>query len=513
MTTPALKTSLFALIALAVLAAPSVAEDQVILKSGSVLTGKILEVSPKGVVIDIPGLGKVDVPRSQIDRVIGGPNADPPPDEPVPAEPVPPVEPPPLPPTEEDAVEIPYEDLEAGRRVLVLVMGKEHEGWAESGLRVLGEVEVVGPKRLKIVFDPGAGLLGYQWLSRDRIARVIRVMGYPERRILFFDSVAGGSWVEGRNSEGIMFRGRLEGVNEGGLVTVTCPGEGGLKQVSFGLETLRTMRAITRGDEIAEKVKSLVPGEPVSLSIRGTRGEVAGRLTGVTDDFLSLEIVDGAETAPRTVEIFTGCAILALRTLPDELREGFRDISRDDHVTVRTCVENDEERVRVSITGKFLAADLESITLLGRDGLTTVAVGSVRAISRPDPGKVAVLIEGMEESNSESTLPILPGMAREEAEKRLPGNPEGIDVVYEDGRVTKIYCRPPYTGPVFGVRIGADLATALEKTDLVFEKQIDPKKEGPAVVSTMLSYTLKGYVVALLVTKRGMVLAMELTAR
>jgi hypothetical protein len=105
-------------------------------------------------------------------------------------------------------------------------------------------------------------------------------------------------------------------------------------------------------------------------------------------------------------------------------------------------------------------------------------------------------------------------MSRKEVEKRLPVGVDGIDILYdEEDLVATVFCRPPYPGPLFGVRIGSNLSQALVRTDLVFDLQIDPKSRDGELVTTMVSHTLKPYLVKLLVSRSGEVIAAEIAKR
>jgi hypothetical protein len=69
----------------------------------------------------------------------------------------------------------------------------------------------------------------------------------------------------------------------------------------------------------------------------------------------------------------------------------------------------------------------------------------------------------------------------------------------------------PFTGPIFGIRLGEAYGSAMADTDLVFDLQIESKDESETVGTTMVSRTLTGLTVKVYVTEEGRALALEIT--
>lgn len=504
------------------LALPATARaGEVVLKTGAVLTGEILEVNEREVVIDISGLGRVTILRDQIATMTGAPEtatepdpgSEPEPDpgsepEPDPGSEVPP-EPEPTP--EPKQLENGFSDLKQGEEALVLLKGEEHGQWAYSGRRILGVPALVGEKRAKFVIDEQAGVDGYVWITREEVARVVELEGHPERRILFLSGIVMGSWIQGTFTDGTSFEGRLDGVSEDDVVKLTSPEGTSATSTEFPLARVRTLDAVVRGTEIAAKLLEIIPGEPIRLAVHGRRTPVSGRVIEVDATHIHLEAVQGPGGEIGEVSLFLGLPYTEVTVLSNAVRQGFKGVSRGDHLSVLSFAETEKETVRRSVTGTLVHATVEEISLVTREGLTVFPADSVVKVSRPPEDRIQTLIEGKESSEADTSLAVFPGMTKAEVEERL-GDAEGIDVLYDGNRVTKVYCRPPFKGPVFGILIGSDLAEALDETDLVFDTQIDPKD--PAVgISRMCSSTLRDYQVTLFVAATGSVLALELQAR
>ena len=155
----------------------------------------------------------------------------------------------------------------------------------------------------------------------------------------------------------------------------------------------------------------------------------------------------------------------------------------------------------------------ESILLETGDGPATVAVSTMKRARRilGEDDSSAALRKAS--SDAECRLAVLPGMAEKAAEAALPENWEGIDVLYGPEGVEKVYCRPPFVGPVFGIRLGVAFETQLESTDLVFQEWRTPKAGGDLALTTVVSRTLSPYTVTFLLSADGVVLAAEISAR
>ncbi len=509
------------LLGLLLAARPARAADRILLKTGAILTGRIVKETDRSVTIEIEGLGKLVVLRSKIASIEGRPRRTESP-APAPAVPAPrPREKPepgagagpasPSPPAR-DPVDVPWEEVRAGRTVLLICRGEDHGGWRDPGRRFLGRIDAAGPRRLKIEVDPEAGVLGFAWIPKERVRRIIRITGYPERRFFFFEGIETGAWIEGKTRKG-RFAGRLAAVSGDGTVTILHPEGGKVRTVDLPLEEIVTLSAVIRGKPLAETLAGLVPGEPVTLRVRGREEPVRGLLREKDRAWLTLLAAGKEGEPPGEVPVYLGLPLTEVRVLPETLRPAFRDARLGDAFTAVTAEESATAVVRRSFTGRLLGATTEEIVLDTGSGRKILPVSGIVRLFRPDPARTEALLSERDAAGGESALAVLPGMSRAEVEKRLPGEHPGIDLLYEEDRVVRVYCRSPFTGPVFGIRIGEPVADALRDTDLDFDVQIDPKSEDPTAVTTMLSHSLRGLVVRLFVTRSGTVLAAEVSAR
>jgi hypothetical protein len=252
----------------------------------------------------------------------------------------------------------------------------------------------------------------------------------------------------------------------------------------------------------------------VELCIHGEESPVAGRIRLLDRRWLTIETGD-----PRTGEtgehhFFRGLPVTGLKTLPEGARRALENATKETWLTLGVVTEDEETIQTRAATGRYVYASVSEIAIETGEGLESFDARTVRSIELPPTERLPALTARKESSTAETILPVLPGMSKKEVEQRLPVGVKGIDILYdEEDRVATVYCRPPYPGPVFGVRIGSNLSQALVDTDLVFDLQIDPKNREAEPVTTMVSHTLKPYLVKLLVSNSGEVLAAEIASR
>ncbi|MHC4862426.1 MAG: hypothetical protein ACYTDY_20325, partial [Planctomycetota bacterium] len=339
----------------------------------------------------------------------------------------------------------------------------------------------------------------------------VRLEGHPERLILFFDGMEIGSWVEGRAAKHGAFAGQLTNVVDEAL-TVLVPEDEGAVDLEISFADLLLLSGTKRSKEVEKALETIEAGEPVALRIRGRKEPVRGRLLTKDATYMTLEVADGPGLECREIRLFMGLPITDVTTLRESLRSAFVGLARGEHLTLKTVTRTEDSVVRRSITGTLARITLESVSLVSRDGLVDVPLTSVMAVNKPDPDRVPLLMEGKEESDAENALQVLPGMTRADVDRRLPGGKDGIDVLYEEERVKRVYCRAPFKGPVYGVTIGAEFTKAAKNTDLAFETQVDPK-DASTGLTTLLSQTLKDRAVKVYLGPTGHVMAVEVSAR
>lgn len=516
-------------------------EDEIVMKTGKVLSGKIIERTERGIRMQVDGLGKMIVPFDNI-RSVNGKEFEPAPEEPAdPEEPETPENPekpevpetPETPETPEEPktpeqpekpadpkppvspVDVKYGDLKKGMTLLFILAGEDHGDWKESGRRVIAEVALVGRKRVKIITDPRAGILGEEWVKREKLRRAIRLDDRPERRLLFFsDGVSSGSWIRGKTADGREFEGELGGVTADGSMTVWHPEVDRVLKTEVRLVELLNLSAITRSKDLHRRLDGLIAGEPVEIAVHGSDKPLAGRIRSLDRRWLTIETGDPRTGKTGEHHFFRGLPVTGLKTLPEGSRQALENATKETWLTLGVVTEDEETIQTRAATGRYVYASLSEIAIETGEGLESFEAGTVKSIEIPPTERLPALTARKDSSTAETILPVLPGMSRKEVEQRLPIGVEGIDILYdEDDRVATVYCRPPYPGPVFGVKIGSNLSQALVATDLVFDLQIDPKDRESEPVTTMVSHTLKPYLVKLLVSNTGEVMAAEIASR
>ena len=483
--------------------------DVVVLDTGMILKGKILSRTDKALRMMVDGLGKMDVPLKTV-KTINGKDLTATEDTPEPANPVPGAaekpEPEPEPESPVVRTDVPYEEMRTGQTLLFILAGEDHGDWLETGRRVVAELGTVGKRRFKLIMDPAAGVLGEKWVKKEDLIRAVSLDGRAECRLLFFsEGVESGSWIRGATVSGETFEGQLGGVTQKGMVTLWRPEADRVVKSEVALVELKWLQAITRSKELDKLIKGLAEGEPVGFTVKGRDEMVAGLVVRADRQWITVR------TGETETHLFRGMPITSVQTLPAYIRRGLAGVTMNAWLTVDVRTEDEEAVTRRSVTGKYHSATLEGITLETVDGPETLAVASIETVAAPEPERVPALTARKESSSSETMLPVLPGMTREEVEKRIPVGIKGIDLVWEEDRVATVYIRPPFPGAVFGIRLDDPLAKALTQTDLVFDVQVTPKDD--AEVVTMVSHTLTTFEVRLLVEKSGAILAAEVSAR
>jgi len=511
-------------------------DDVVILKTGMKLTGKILSESGKDIEMEVDGLGRMVVPLDKI-RTINGKEpvpTEPPPVVPVPANPPPEKKPDPAPdvarepptkpnpkpepePEPEPPVsraDVPYGELKKGQSLLFILKGKDHGDWVETGRRVIAEVALVGKMRFKIVIDPQQGILGEEWVRKENLVRAIRLDEKPERRLMFFsEGVGSGSWIQGATAIGAEFEGRLGGVTTEGAITIWRPEGDRVEKTVIQLLELKWLKAITRSRALKKSLDSIAVGEPVEITIHGREAPLTGRVARVDRQWITLDTADPRKSESKEEHVFRGLPITGLSTLPEAMRKGLSTISDDGWVTLETKTEDEEMVILRSVTGQIRFVSLTEVSLVAPDGEESFPVATIQSFAPPATERIPALTARKDESTEETVLPVLPGMTRAEVEKRIPVGLAGIDLLYEDDRVTTVFLRAPFPGPVFGIRFNDPLSKALTRTDLVFDVQMNPKVTDSGAAVTMVSRTLNTLEVRLLVSNGGDILAMEVSGR
>ena len=185
----------------------------------------------------------------------------------------------------------------------------------------------------------------------------------------------------------------------------------------------------------------------------------------------------------------------------------------DDAMTLTIISVGSDEVIRRTVTGRLLWAGTQALILETPDGRERFSVVEVRNAAKTEKGRAARLMARKDTSKSASILSVLPGMPRKDAERILGKEHPGIDVIYEDGKVAKVYCSPPMKGPLFGIELGTDLRLAAATSDLVFDTRIEPVDSSDQRIFEMLSHTLRAFVVKLFVAETDEILAMEIASR
>jgi hypothetical protein len=477
------------------------AEDRIVLENGSVVSGKVVRISRKVVVIEVDGLGRVRIPREEVLRIKTG---DTPPvrtGDPVePEEPAPP---------ENDPLDTPFKDLVNGQTVLLSCKSEDRGAIRCSGRRVVAKVEVAGASRIKILLDPTAGVLGYAWVPQEEVERAVPLDGHPERRILLIEGMETSAWVRGKLTSGTSFSGRLDRLAPGDKLELTSARSGELFPTEVPLSEVREIEAVSRGEPLIRALAVLEPGEPVRIRTADREDPIEGRWLGQEGHFLRIETMSGYDSPPSVVSLFRGAPITEIEMLPERLRGAFKGISLGDALTVTTVVVGEKSVVRRTMTGKLASASLESLSISTLDGLEEFPIATISSLVRPREDLVESLMARKEASAARTVLSVMPGMRREEVAELLGKDEPGITLLYAGDVVDKVYLRPPFQGPIFGIELGGSYRAQSRETDLVFDTVEEPLDKAGGGQLILSSHTLKGLAVKLYVSGRDLILAME----
>ncbi len=480
---------------------PARAGDRVTLASGVVIDGNIIMEHPSLIVLELPDVGTIRIPRGDIAKIeknvhqTGGSR----------------VERPRNPEGEKRETHLlRYDDLLPGAEVLLILTGEDHDQWRTSGQRHFCRIEMKSDRRLKVTTNPEAGALGEVWVPRDSIDRIVDVKKFPDLRFMLFDGAQTGAWLRLSTADGSLISGRLEEVTENGKVTLAIPREGKLEKIGVDLGEIRSLQTISRKAPLELDLTSLAKGEPIALQIWGQPDPVIGTFNGMTDGFLDIETHPTGGGEAVTVKVFKDAPITAARRLPVEIRNLYGGVAHGDTITVRTTSEQDGNLVRRAITGNLIDIDFDQVTIQAGAEAEAIPHDRVSAVDIPEKSRLAALRGELDARQVKGVPKVLPGMSESEAKAVLPARHPGLDITFENGRVAKIACRAPWSGSPFNLPIGGSLASASVITELVFDTQIEPKEGG---FTTVKSHSLKGLVVTLYVSADGKILGAEITPR
>jgi hypothetical protein len=522
--------------------------DEVVLRSGATYSGKLVAEDDTTVTIDTPDLGRMRLPKSDVDRVK---RAE------APAAPAPDAA------AGADAgaakrraaapkaAARTAEERESRRKASKIVRRTEPQ--AETAARtaeaapereqtkivggILGKVErgswlvLFQPPR-PFAAAPLAIELGRRTFARLEMAGVSAVwLCVPEAagerrapvamsdvqrhvvvrsdasRIRMIEGVDKGDWLRARLADGSTFEGQLDGIGESTVVVSRAGEDGAPATTEIDARTLIEVDGLMRQTGAHAALADAATGEPVALTFWPDGREIVGYLRERTDVHVVIETQGrGNVTVPRN------SPLAEVRRVPPKWREAVRALPVGTAVHVRSAEDFPDARVERDLVGTLAALTAHAVVLAGDKGATVVPFDQVRWLAVCESETEAAAAKTRRASSYRCDLPIVPGAPCEKAAGLDPA--QGVSAATDGRTVTHVFVTSPFDGEVYGVRLGQKIGETPNATDLRFDTVVTPRSAAEDFKpAEMTSTTIDGMRVTLLLDDEGAVTAVELVAR
>ncbi len=400
-----------------------------------------------------------------------------------------------------------------GTNVIVFEPPQQFEkasGAIEIGRRSFAAMEIAGvaTARLRIpVGDEGTRLV----LNLAKVKRHIEVT-QPDKRVSMLEGINAGDWLRVVNEAGEVTSGRLESIVNGHVRLDGFDDELKAESSFVPVRSICQIDGLVHDTAAQLALLDLSEGEPLSVTFWPDGREILGRYVKTEPHELALD-VDGDgepdEATPRLAPLAEVRRVpMRHRDLAAQLRPGFVvrvDFAEDlpDALVERTTL----GRV-LSLTAHAVSIETPSgaivVPFAGLEKLEVISEHAERAIDRWS-AKVPM-------ADAVGGLKILPGSPA--AEGRALDASSGVSAVTDGVVVTHVFVTAPFDGEVFGTRVGAPASRAGSDLDIRFDTSVTPHDAGTGIAEPreLLSDTVEGLRIALLVDPAGFVTAIEISA-
>jgi hypothetical protein len=364
----------------------------------------------------------------------------------------------------------------------------------------------------------------------------------PSARARVIEGVSAGDWLRVHLIDGSVVQGRLKGYARGGLelfdpdtaakapTSVKAPDEqpkdgeqpqeapanapvvkAAAGRTVVAIHDIVTLDGFFNNKRVATALAQLKEGEPIGV-VRFPDGvETLGRFVALEKGRILLDRT--GDGAPDT-EVWQDGPIAQIRRVPARVRREITQFRTEEWVRIQTNEYFEDARIDRTYRGKILGLTVDAICLEAEGGAIVVPLGRAHESKRLPAEERSVLKKrGREVAASKVTsdVTIVPGSPVAAAAELDEAS--GVSVITNGREVSHVFVSAPYTGSVFGVRLGETAVDEAKASELDFDIAVITKAGGIARASEMVSDTLEGLRVTMLLDSRGSISAIEISRR
>ena len=408
---------------------------------------------------------------------------------------------------------------EKGAWIVVLQPPRQFQaaqGAIELGRRVYARLEMAGVSSAWISVPYTAG----EERVPIRLSEVQRhvVVKTSASRVSMIEGVAQGDWLRARLDDGSYVSGQLAGCQDGSVTIQMVRDDGPGDVVEVALPRIVQVDGLRRSSTAHAALLDASIGEAIGVMLWPDGNEIVGTLRERSERAVAIEAADGTR---RTIAL--AAPIADVRRVPPKWRDLCKTLKPGSTVQFRTTEEFRDARVErdfvaalASIT-PYAISVTESVSASGTDnaGVAVLPYETITFLAAVDlarDGAAAHRAERLAKSMRRTDLPLLPGAPASQAAGVAAGS--GVTTVTDGKVVSHVFVTVPFDGEVFGIRVGDRVTDLEDRTDLHFDTTVVPRLlEGESRPAEMISNSLRGLRVALLLGPGATVTAIEISAR
>ena len=346
------------------------------------------------------------------------------------------------------------------------------------------------------------------------VEQVVKAAGTDKTTDKTNDESAQDKPSEGENGEGTAAAdeasdGPLEGPPEG----EKAPARSTAGTAEVSVIDVVQLDGFLRSRNVHNALQSLEEREVFSVVRWPSGEEILGR-------FVALEkgrvLMDCDEDGAPDTEVHAEGPIAQVIRVPAHLRRDLKKTNIGDWMKFETIERYEDASITRIYRGKLIGVTPHAVCIEEPTGASIVHLDRVlRAERLPNNERNRLRKNGRERpaSSVKSDLKVLPGSPASAAAEvnKVPGT----SAITSGRKVSHVFVSAPYAGDVFGIRLGMDAVTSAQSSELDFDTIVVPRQlRLKSHRSTeLISDSLEGVRITLLVDAAGNVSAMELSAR
>lgn len=344
-------------------------------------------------------------------------------------------------------------------------------------------------------------------ISLAQVQRHIVVAPNAPRSRLF-EGIDKGSWVRLTLDDETTVQGPLEVAREGAVSLLALKADGTSGKLDVPEEKIVEVDGLMRSTATRLLLSEASTGEQIALTLWPECREILGVLKERTDKLITIEALDGS-----VVQVPVEGPIADVRRVPAKWRQICTGILPDTLLRARSAEDFADSRVERNVIGTVVACTAYALCLSTNDGVLALPFESITDLGAVQDDREAAAAKAAAKSDHVCQVPVMPGAPAAQAKELDPA--AGLSAVTDGKVVTSVFVTAPFGGEVFGIALGNRVSDVTEHSDLRFDTVVVPRRLGDQEPrpTEMLSNSLEGVRVSLLLDAIGTVSAIEITAR